>query len=209
MHLLSFLFQFLFLMLTHFLKELQEIDVHVLEEINHDRFTSLDAFFIFITNAATVVTYSFSIFLLVYAYAKRRFVLERKGWLLLIALTLNSAIADIIKDLVERPRPFVTYRYVHNLVVVHSSSFPSGHTAEVSLLAFAVSILFPKGGWGIIVAWIWAILVAYSRMDLGVHYPSDILGSFVISSIVSFSFIKLMIHLDFFKKSTGNVIPGQ
>lgn len=206
MHELFFLFQFLYLMLIHFFRELQQTDVHILKFINHERITSLDSFFIFITNVATVTTYSFAILLLIYSYIKRSFLLERKGWLLLIALTLNSAIADTIKNFVQRPRPFITYSFIHNLVDIHSSSFPSGHTAEVFSLAFGLAILFPKSRWGLVLAWLWAFLVAYSRLVLGVHYPSDVVASIFISGIFAFTFIKLMVSLDFIKENKGALI---
>lgn len=203
------LLQFILITLSHFLNLLQQTDIHLLGLINLNRITYLDPFFIFLTDVATLITYAFPIILLMYAYAKHQFVLQRKSWLLLITLTLNSMIVDTIKIVVQRPRPFLTYPFIKNLVTVHTSSFPSGHTAEVSLLAFAVSILFPKHKWGIALAWMWAIIIAYSRMDLGVHYPSDVLGSFIISSIVAFAFIKGMTALGFIQKQKPNIIPAK
>ncbi len=197
MNQLLFLLQPLELLVLHFFEQLQQTDIRVLAFINHHRLNFLDPFFIQLTGVATLVTYSVPVILLLYAYAKRRFVLQRKSWLLLITLTLTSTIADTLKRVVHRPRPFVTHPNIHNLVAVSTFSFPSGHTAEVSLLAIAVSLLFPKHKWGIAVVWLWAIAISYSRMDLGVHYPSDILGSLIISMIMAFSFIKLMVHLNF------------
>jgi undecaprenyl-diphosphatase len=196
-----FLQQFLFLLLTHFFKVLQQVDINVLHFINHNRITFFDPFFIFITDVATLLTYSSAILLLLAAYAKRNFLLKRKSWLLLIGLTLNSAVVDIVKSVVRRPRPFTTYPFIHNLVAVHTSSFPSGHTAEVFMLAISVSILFPKRIVALIFSWLWAVTIAYSRMDLGVHYPSDILGSIVISGIIAFTFINLMIKLGFLQRA--------
>ena len=167
--------------------------------INHNRIKSLDHFFIFITSIATVVTYSVAVILLIYAYIKRLFLLQRKSWLLLISLIINAAIVDAIKYIVNRPRPFITYPFIDKLVDVSSPSFPSGHSAEVFVLALSVSLFFPKHKWGIFSAWLWAILIAYSRMDLGVHYPGDILGSLLISFLVAVSLYKVLIHFDFLK----------
>ncbi len=192
--------QFFLLIFVHFFKMLQQADINLLKLINLHRVTFLDPFFIFITDVATIITYSVPIILLMYAYAKHRFVLQRKSWLVLITLTLNSAIVDLLKKLVHRPRPFVTYSYIHNLVPVSSFSFPSGHTAEVSMLAISLSLLFPGPKWGIALAWLWAVLIGYSRMYLGVHYPGDVIGSFIISTIDAFIFIKVMINLGFLQK---------
>ena len=202
MHELTFLLQISLTVLTDFYKMLQQADIHLLELINLHRITFLDSFFIFMTNVATVITFSVPIILLIYAYSKHRFLLQRKSWLILITLTINSAIVDIIKNIVNRPRPFITYPFIHNLVPIKDPSFPSGHSAEVFMLVISLSLLFPKQKWGIGFAWVWALLIAYSRMDLGVHYPSDILGSFIVAGIVAFAFITLMIHLGFLQKNT-------
>ncbi len=65
------------------------------------------------------------------------------------------------------------------------------------MLAISLSLLFPKQKWGIGFGWAWALLIGYSRMDLGVHYPSDIIGSIIISGMIAFAFITLMIHFGF------------
>ena len=176
------------------------MDIRILELINHNRIKLLDPFFIFITNIATVVTYAVPVIMLIYAYIQRLFLLQRKSWLLLLSLIINSAIVDAIKYMVNRPRPFITYPFIDKLVDVSTPSFPSGHSAEVFVLAISVSLLFPKYKWGIFTAWLWAIIIAYSRMDLGVHYPGDILGSLIISFFIAVFLNKVFVHFDFLKK---------
>ena len=202
MHELIFFLQIFLTGLTHFFKVLQQADIYLLEFIYFHRLTFLDPFFILMTNLASVITYSVPVILLIYAYLKHRFLLQRKSWLILMALTINSVIVDILKNVVNRPRPFITYPSIHNLVEVHTASFPSGHVAEVFMLAISLSLLFPKQKWGIRFSWLWALLIAYSRMDLGVHYPSDVLGSIIVTDIVALAFITLMIYLDFLQKKT-------
>lgn len=200
MEIFLFFVHFLFFALVQFIKTLQNIDFHILELINHNRFKPLDHFFIDITNIATVVTYSFPIILLLFAIAKHRFILQRKSWLILISLGINSMIIDIIKYNVKRLRPFVTHHTIHNLVPVFSSSFPSGHTGEVFMLATSFTLLFKSKKWWVIAVWVWAIVVAYTRIVLGVHYPSDVLGSIVISVSLAFIINKNLIKLDFLKE---------
>jgi undecaprenyl-diphosphatase len=197
----TFLFyiHFLFFILLHFFKVLENVDVQILEFINHNRFTPLDQFFILVTHVATVITYSFPIILILYSIFKHRFLLQRKSWLILISMTINSAIIDIIKNYVKRPRPFITHPSIHNLIQVSTSSFPSGHTAEVFMLATSFTLLFSSDKWWVVAAWIWAVVVAYTRMALGVHYPSDELGSIIISVCLAFIINKFLIRLDFLK----------
>lgn len=188
---------FLFFLSDHLFKVLQNIDLQTLEFINHNRIKSLDDFFIFISNAATVITYSIPVILLLYSYIKHTFLLQRKSWLILICLVINSMIIHTIKNVVNRQRPFVGHPMIQQLVKVSTASFPSAHTAEVFLLATAITLLFPNKKLVIIAAWIWALLISYSRMALGVHYPSDVLASMIISSSIAIILGRFLIKRDF------------
>lgn len=188
---------FLFFLSDHLFKVLQNIDLQTLEFINHNRIKSLDDFFIFISNAATVITYSIPVILLLYSYIKHIFLLQRKSWLILICLVNNAMIIHTIKNVVNRQRPFVGHPMIQQLVKVSTASFPSAHTAEVFLLATAITLLFPNKKLVIIAAWIWALLISYSRMALGVHYPSDVLASMIISSSIAIILGRFLIKRDF------------
>jgi len=92
----------------------------------------------------------------------------------------NSAIfSNILKYTVNRPRPFITYPFLEKVTSGGSLSFPSGHTCDAFTLATSVSIACPK--WYVITpSYGWAGSKAYSRMDLGVQYPSDVLAGAII-----------------------------
>ena len=86
----------------------------------------------------------------------------------------------MLKYSVNRDRPFVTYPDI-----IQKSkaipSFPSGHTSSAFATATSLSLAYPK--WYIIVpSYAWAGTVGYSRMHLGVHYPSDVLAGALIGS---------------------------
>ena len=100
-----------------------------------------------------------------------------------------------LKGLVARPRPFVVNEAIVPLVggVSPYRSFPSGHSGGSFAAMLALSKWVPKKTG--IPAIILASMVALSRLYVGVHYPTDILGGFVVglvSSIVAYRIVKRM-----------------
>ncbi|HSQ73975.1 MAG TPA: phosphatase PAP2 family protein [Bacteroidota bacterium] len=95
----------------------------------------------------------------------------------------------VIKPALERPRPCHTVNGVQVVQQVHllvhcggGKSFPSSHAVN----NFAVATLFPffyrRWAWAFFT---WAGLVALSRVTVGVHYPSDILGGAMIGTAIA------------------------
>lgn len=83
---------------------------------------------------------------------------------------------------IDREWPFITYpNDITKYTSAGSPSFPSGHTSMAFSTATSVSLLYPK--WYVIVpAYSYACAVGYSRMYLGVHYPSDVLAGALLGS---------------------------
>ena len=100
--------------------------------------------------------------------------------------------------MINRPRPNETEPNIRVLSVreVHGStphhvargrSFTSGHACNNVALAMVGCAIF--GRWALWL-WPWAALVSYSRIYVGAHYPSDILGSWLVALIYSFLILK-------------------
>lgn len=87
-----------------------------------------------------------------------------------------------MKYLVDRQRPYDCYPdRVHAYSHESSPSFPSGHTATAFALATSLSVRYPK--WYVIApSALWACSVGVSRMNEGVHYPSDVLAGAAIGA---------------------------
>ena len=170
----------------------QNWDIDYLKEINLNRNRSLDQLFIFITNISAPVAYSIPAFILIYALAKHKEILKQKSYFLIFTTLSMLLIATVIKHLVNRARPFITYPFIQKIGTGGSPSFPSGHTCDAFTLAMTLSLAFPR--WFVILpSFTWAILVGYSRMDLGVHYPSDVLAALamaIIGSLISWYFFR-------------------
>jgi undecaprenyl-diphosphatase len=92
---------------------------------------------------------------------------------------LSFAAIWLIKQVVRRPRPFRGNFRVFPVYIAGDYSFPSGHASSSVSTATALSLAYPK--WYVIAPSIfWAGTVSYSRMYLGLHYPSDIaVGSLI------------------------------
>jgi membrane-associated phospholipid phosphatase len=86
----------------------------------------------------------------------------------------NLVITYLLKESIKRQRPFERYTEIHAYdSFAHGFSMPSGHSATAFNLASSLSLEFPK--WYIILpSYAYAAWVAYSRIQLGVHYPSDV-----------------------------------
>ncbi len=91
-----------------------------------------------------------------------------------VAMLLASWASGALKDLFDRVRPPVADHAIGALVAVPpDASFPSGHAATAFAAAGVVAALHPRLR---VVALGLAVLVALSRVYLGVHYPSDVLA---------------------------------
>ncbi len=115
--------------------------------------------------------------LLVARHKRARHGAVEAGWATLVALALTAGIAHFV----ERLRPFLASHDVIRLIPPpFNTSFPSGHTATAFAIAFALWHADRRVG---AVSFAIATVVAFGRMAVGVHYPTDILGGFVLGAL--------------------------
>ena len=183
----------------------QNLDIDLLRKINIDRNPKLDQTFSFITESDAPISILIPATILTIGLIKNDSVLRRKAFVIGGSLIISTIISSGIKFAVNRDRPFVTYPEIIKLTSGGSPSFPSGHTSMAFSTATSLSLTFPK--WYVIApAYIWAGAVGYSRMHLGVHYPSDVLIGAIIGagSAVLSKWVITKIYSR--KKNTANLI---
>lgn len=109
----------------------------------------------------------------------------RLGIFIFMTFFGGSALALLFKVLVQRPRPS------GKLVIDSGYSFPSGHVFTTSMIAFVLALIIYKKSQSVLVhdvtyvlAGVWVMTVAISRVFLRDHYPSDVLGSMLLACAV-------------------------
>lgn len=108
------------------------------------------------------------------------------------ALSLETILVNmVLKPIVARTRPFIINETIEVLTRAPKDfSFPSGHTA--SMAAVAAVILFCMDGKYKITAMIAALLMAFSRVYVGVHYPTDVFAGIIIGAAAAVAAVKSM-----------------
>ena len=159
----------------------QNKDIDLLRDINLNRNKSLDKGMISVTNSVYPVSALLPLAELAAGYKKHDTLLIRHGWQTAAGLALNFTVTFGLKYAVNRPRPYVTYPILEPYLRDKDGSFPSGHTSFAFNTATSVVILCPR--WYVVVpAYAWAGTVVYSRLHLGRHYPSDVLGGAIVGT---------------------------
>jgi membrane-associated phospholipid phosphatase len=161
-------------------------DLNLLAKINGGPEKS-DRFWEAYTNSITYVTVGTPMFLGTVGVLKKDEFLKRQFVGMAGGLALNGFITVAMKYGIARPRPFVSHGdLIYKKTHAGSSSFPSGHTS--SAFQWATSCVLVKPNWYVVVpAYMYACGIAYSRMHLGVHYPTDILSGAVVGTASAFA----------------------
>jgi undecaprenyl-diphosphatase len=103
------------------------------------------------------------------------------GFALLFGSVIQVILQQIIKNLFSRQRPYVSHEEIS--IVINPPdrfSFPSGHTAGAFVLVFFFWYFYPFLFVPMLVI---ATLIAFSRMYLGLHYPTDVMAGVVLGYI--------------------------
>lgn len=139
-----------------------------------------DSVMIFISTAGRFPVYIILSCLVAWLYDRR------KGLTILAAVLATFALNHLAKDMVRHPRPDPALLLYANLALQNmpkSFSFPSGHAQGAMAFFGSVAILF-RNRLLCVMCISMIMLVSFSRLYLGVHFPGDVAGGLVLGSLV-------------------------
>jgi undecaprenyl-diphosphatase len=152
-----------------------DLDIIVLDWLNSHHIPGTTGLLQLISAYTTWVNIGTILVVLLLAWRQKSRELLYHFFLLAVIMIVGALVISTFKELVDRERPFYTYPFIEKLARGGGSSFPSGHTVESFAVATGLSLLFRRRSI-LIAGYGWAILVAYTRMALGVHYPTDVVA---------------------------------
>lgn len=191
------------------MESLLELDKELFLAINGQHAAWADPIMYYISQTATWIP----LYLLLLLFIIRRF--WNDSWAPLIGLIITIVIADqtmtaILKPVFQRLRPTRDPAIQHLVHIVYGYKgglygFASSHASNTFGVALFLYLVF-RNKW-MLLLFLWAAIVSYSRIYLGVHYPGDILGGIIVGIIAALIgwVIYLMLKQKFIKEAT---LPG-
>ncbi|MCR2043244.1 phosphatase PAP2 family protein [Anaerosalibacter massiliensis] len=131
------------------------------------------------------------IILILFGNGKLRFVAVEAA----ISISISQIIVQILKRSLGRERPYKVLQNINTFGLnLKDYSFPSGHTTA----GFSMATIFALNySYLIIPVIVLAFIIGISRMYLGVHYPTDVVGGIIVGIVPAlFVHFKLLIHIE-------------
>lgn len=170
---------------------LQQLDDRIMINLANNRTPEQTGIFLFLSNTYRYGDIGIPVALLAGGVIGNNKEMRDNALYVASSTAISYGFTLLLKHIVKRPRPFIQNINIVPVYRAGSTSFPSGHTSTTIATATALSIAYPK--WYVIApAFLWAGATSYSRMYLGVHYPTDVAAGALIGagSAISMSFLK-------------------
>lgn len=153
---------------------------HIIRDFNHGGV--FDKLFTYVTFTGSTIFMALIIVLLLIGGARK------EALVFSLIFVVTNVLALGIKYVVARPRPSDL-----GIMPETEPAFPSAHTVNAFALATTISSYHRKFT---IVMYAWALLVAFSRVYLGLHYFTDVVGGAILGLVVSYVITHMALHRD-------------
>ncbi|UCD78305.1 MAG: phosphatase PAP2 family protein [Desulfobacterales bacterium] len=129
---------------------------------------------------------------------------RRNGARLFILLLLSAYLNAIAKVLANQPRPFTYDHRVRPIATAEGGGLPSGHTQNAVVIWGYLAARSGKA-----TAWLAAgflmVAIPLSRVYLGVHFPTDLIGGYLLGALILILFLRLAFRLEIWLAEQGVV----
>lgn len=179
------------------LEKIVNLDKQLLVFLNGLGSARFDFLWLFLTKQSNWVP--FFIFLIYLVYQK----LGAKQTLLIVLfvavlITINNEITELFKRTFERSRPcndIGLKDVIRNIKPSNTFSFFSGHASNTMAVFLFLYLIFKKHYKYFWLVILWPLVFAYSRIYLGLHFPSDILAGYACGLIMGFLTYKVYLFV--------------
>lgn len=153
-------------------------DLKVFHFVNNSiKCSMLDRIIPYITHLGGAIITSLTCLMLIFS---RKVDLASAGYKSAAALLSSHIFIHYLKKLINRPRPFLKLSNVNTFKTnLKDYSFPSGHTTAAFSICVSLALSFP--GLSLILV-LTALVIGFSRIYIGVHYPTDVIVGMLIGT---------------------------
>jgi undecaprenyl-diphosphatase len=172
------------------------LDNHVLNALTSSRTYILDITMVVVTTTADIFPVYFSPMLIISFILLIRRKSRRVGAILIIAILVATLVTLQVKNIVHKDRPEyefniegLNYKLEYDALSKASSSYPSAHAARSAAFALIISYMLKGKRVGRFnlgfILWLYPLLISLSRVYVGEHYVTDVVGGTILGLIVA------------------------
>jgi undecaprenyl-diphosphatase len=170
---------------------LTQYDTALFLEIYEDRIPAIESFFVLWTNGGTSL---FMSLIIIFVWLKGE---KKPAIYLALGLIVDAILVYTLKTMIHRPRPYEVLSIVPLELVDNFRSLPSGHASTAFLSATILSKFYSKY---MVVFFVIAASIGFSRVYIGVHYPLDVIVGAITGSLLGILVVDLLDRLEVGKR---------